>query len=51
VGTGCRTIFDRAQIILIRDAEHRFRIEVWRSFADHVRGIIEATRREIALGI
>lgn len=51
VGTGCRTIFDRVQIILIREAEHRFRIEVWRSFAGHVRGILEATRREIALGI
>jgi sarcosine oxidase, subunit gamma len=51
VGTGCRTIFDKAQIILIRETENRFRIEVWRSFADHVRHILHAVSREIALGI
>ncbi len=51
VGTGRRTLFDKAQIILIRDAQDRFRLEVWRSFADHVRGILQAADREIALGI
>jgi sarcosine oxidase subunit gamma len=51
VGTGCRTVFDKAQIILIRETENRFRIEVWRSFADHVRHILHAVSREIALGI
>ena len=51
VGTGCRTVFDKAQIILIRETENRFRIEVWRSFADHVRHILHAVSREIALAI
>lgn len=51
VGTGCRTIFDKAQIVLIRETEQRFRIEVWRSFADHVWGILEAAGCEIALDI
>lgn len=51
VGTGCRTIFDKAQIVLIREDANRFRIEVWRSFADHVWGILHAVSREIALGI
>jgi sarcosine oxidase subunit gamma len=51
VGTGCRTVFDKAQIILIRETENRFRIEVWRSFADHVWHILHAASREIALGI
>ena len=51
VGTGCRTVFDKAQIILIRETENRFRIEVWRSFADHVRHILHAVSREIALDI
>lgn len=50
-GTGCRTIFDKVQIILIRHSETRFRIEVWRSFADQVWGILEAAGREIALDI
>jgi sarcosine oxidase subunit gamma len=50
-GTGARTIFDKAQIILIRHDENRFRIEVWRSFADHVWGLLQAASREIALGI
>ena len=51
VGTGCRTVFDKAQIILIRETENRFRIEVWRSFADHVRHILHAASREVALDI
>ena len=50
-GTGMRTIFDKAQIILIRHDENRFRIEVWRSFADHVWGLLQAASREISLGI
>ncbi|ANN61978.1 sarcosine oxidase (plasmid) [Mesorhizobium loti NZP2037] len=50
-GTGTRTIFDKAQIILIRHHENRFRIEVWRSFADHVWGLLQAASREIAHGI
>ena len=51
VGTGCRTVFDKAQIILIRETQNRFRIEVWRSFADHVWHILRAVSREIALDI
>lgn len=51
VGTGCRTIFDKAQIVLIREAEDRFRIECWRTFADHVWGILHCASREIELEI
>ncbi len=51
VGTGCRTIFDKAQIVLVHETPERFRIEVWRSFADHVWGILQAASREIALDI
>lgn len=50
-GTGCRTIFDKAQIVLLRETEQRFRIEVWRTFADHVWGLLEAASHEIALDI
>lgn len=49
--SGRRTLFDRAQIILIREAEHSFRIEVWRSFADHVWGLLNAASREVQLEI
>lgn len=51
VGSGCRTIFDKAQIVLLREAEHRFRIEVWRTFADHVWGILQVASHEVALDI
>jgi len=50
-GTGVRTIFDKSQIVLIRLDDDRFRIEVWRSFATHVWGLLEAASHEIALGI
>jgi sarcosine oxidase subunit gamma len=50
-GSGCRTVFDKAQIVLVRKAVDRFRIEVWPSFADHVWGLVRAASREIELGI
>lgn len=51
VGSGRRTLMDKAQIILLREAEDRFRIEVWRSFADHVWELLQIVGREIELGI
>ena len=33
VGRATRTIFETVEIILIRSSEHRFEVEVWRSFA------------------
>jgi sarcosine oxidase, subunit gamma len=33
VGRATRTIYETVEIILIRDAEDRFHVEVWRSFA------------------
>lgn len=50
-GTGTRTVFDKAQIVLIKRNERSYRIEVWRSFAPHVWGLLEAVSHEIALGI
>jgi sarcosine oxidase subunit gamma len=50
-GTATRTIFDKAQIVLIRHDEQHFRIEVWRSFASHVWAILEAASREVSLGM
>ncbi|MBB5702461.1 sarcosine oxidase subunit gamma [Ochrobactrum daejeonense] len=46
-----RTIFDHAQIILMKwDAEH-YRIEVWNSFADHVWTLLELASNEVELAI
>ena len=33
MGRATRTIFETVEIILIRSGEHRFEVEVWRSFA------------------
>lgn len=33
VGRATRTIYETVEIIIIRDAENRFHVEVWRSFA------------------
>jgi sarcosine oxidase, subunit gamma len=34
VGRATRTIFESVEIIIIRETETRFQVEVWRSFAD-----------------
>lgn len=49
---GCakRTLFDSAQVVLIRDAEDAFRMEVWRSFLPHVQGLLDIALTEFASG-
>ena len=50
-GTAKRTLFDSAQVVLIRDAEDAFRIEVWRSFFPHVSELLVIAQREFACGL
>ena len=50
-GTAKRTLFDSAQVVLIRDADDAFRIEVWRSFFPHVHELLEIAKRELACGL
>ena len=51
VGTGTRTVFDTAQVVLTREAEDRFHLTVWRSFAPHVRALLDLAARELAAGL
>ena len=36
VGAASRTLFAKSEIVLLREAEDRFRVECWRSFSDYV---------------
>lgn len=47
VGSGKRTIFEGVEIILIRESETRFVVEVWRSFAEFVWGVLEKSASEL----
>ena len=51
VGGAKRTVFDYAQVVLIRDSEDAFRLEVWRSFVPHVQGLLQIATRELAIGL
>ena len=51
VGAGTRTVFDTAQVVLTREAEDRFHLTVWRSFAPHVRALLDLAARELAAGL
>jgi len=46
VGAVARTIFDKVEIVLWRQATERFRVEVWRSFAPYLRALLEAARND-----
>ncbi len=48
---GVRTVFDGVSVVLWRDAADRFRLDVWRSFASHVRELLEIGAEELALGL
>ena len=41
VGMCTRTVFGKAEIVLWRQDAERFHVEVWRSFAAYVQGLIE----------
>jgi len=51
VSSGRRTILDRVQIILMRERQDFFRIEVWASFAEHVWALLESVFDEIKAGL
>ena len=51
VGAGTRTVFDTAQVVLTREADDRFHLTVWRSFAPHVRALLDIAARELAAGL
>ncbi len=36
VGACARTLLAKSEIVLVRESEHRFRVECWRSFSDYV---------------
>jgi sarcosine oxidase, subunit gamma len=46
VGMATRTIFEKAEIVLWRQGEDAFRIEVWRSFAPYVMALLAAVQAE-----
>lgn len=49
-GDGKRTVFDSAQVVLYRDAEDSFRMQVWRSFLPHVWELLNIANSELAAG-
>lgn len=51
VGNAKRTVFDSAQVVLIRDGDDDWRLEVWRSFAPHVEALLTTAQREFASGL
>lgn len=51
VGEGRRTIFDGVTVVLWRDAENRFRMDIWNSFAPHLGHLLETGCKELAADI
>jgi sarcosine oxidase, subunit gamma len=51
VGNGTRTVFDTAQVVLTREAANSFHLTVWRSFAPHVRALLDLAARELAASL
>lgn len=47
-GEGRRTLFDGATGVLWRDADDRFRMDVWNSFAGHIAQLLETGCKELA---
>jgi sarcosine oxidase subunit gamma len=50
-GRAVRTAYADVSVILWRDGEEAWRIDVWRSFAPHLLALLEAGRSELAAGL
>ena len=48
VGRASRTIFELVEVVIIREADTRFRVEVWRSFAPWLREALETAARTLS---
>lgn len=48
VGEGRRTVFDGATVVLWRDGENSFRMDIWNSFAPHLARLMGIGARELA---
>ncbi|WP_157016295.1 sarcosine oxidase subunit gamma [Mesorhizobium xinjiangense] len=46
VGAVSRTVFGKAEIVLVRTGEDAFRVEVWRSFADYAWTLLAEAARD-----
>ena len=44
-------LFDTVQVVLTREAEDRLHLTVWRSFAPHIRALLDIAARELAAGL
>jgi sarcosine oxidase subunit gamma len=49
VGMCTRTVLAKSEIVLWRIADDSFRLEVWRSFAAYVSGVIAEAARELSV--
>jgi sarcosine oxidase subunit gamma len=47
LGRATRTVFETAEIILLRTGEDRFEVEVWRSFAPWLRTALETAAKQL----
>jgi sarcosine oxidase subunit gamma len=47
VGMCTRTVFAKSEIVLWRLGEHSFHVEVWRSFASYLLGLLQEVAREL----
>ncbi|WP_425450370.1 sarcosine oxidase subunit gamma [Virgifigura deserti] len=51
VGSGTRTVFDRVEAVVLRQAENQFRLEVWQSFAPFLYSLLEIVGQEVEAGL
>ncbi|NWJ24227.1 sarcosine oxidase subunit gamma [Rhizobium sp. RM] len=49
VGACSRTIFGKAEIVLLRVADDTFRLECWRSFAEYVGGLLQEAAGDVVV--
>ncbi len=47
VGSGTRTVLGKSEIVLCRAGPQEFHIDVWRSFAPYVFGLLDEARRDL----
>ena len=49
VGACSRTVFGKAEVVLLRTADDTFRVECWRSFATYVGGLLQEAAQDVMI--
>ncbi|MEO1104536.1 MAG: sarcosine oxidase subunit gamma family protein [Pseudomonadota bacterium] len=51
VGGGVRTVYEHVPVVVLRRSADTFELNVWRSYVPHIKHVLTAVQKELAIGL